>query len=150
MHTEKFGVSVLGTSFNIMSYPADSLSEITLVSGKVDVRVGRRSTVLKPSEQIVVGHRSLETTVRIVNTADYIGWKDGLLNFRTIPFGELAVKLERWFNVDFKFSDERLKQLKFSGAFRKYDDIGYILSLIEKTSDVSFKINRHVIMVNRR
>ena len=150
VHTEKFGVSVLGTSFNIMSYPADSLSEITLVSGKVDVRVGRRSTVLKPSEQIVVGHRSLETTVRIVNTADYIGWKDGLLNFRTIPFGELAVKLERWFNVDFKFSDERLKQLKFSGAFRKYDDIGYILSLIEKTSDVSFKINRHVIMVNRR
>ncbi len=148
--TEKFGVSVLGTSFNIMSYPVDSLSEITLVSGKVDVRVGGRSTVLKPSEQIVVGHRSFETMVRTVNTADYIGWKDGLLNFRTIPFSELAVKLERWFNVSFEFSDERLKQLKFSGAFRKYDDIGYILSLIEKTSDVSFKIDQHVIIVNRR
>ena len=52
--------------------------------------------------------------------------------------------------MKFFFAKESLKRLKFSGAFKKYYEIGYILSLIEATTDVTFKINKDVIVVNEK
>lgn len=150
VHTEKFGVKVLGTGFNIMAYPLDDQFEVTLVNGKVNVEVGRQTTTLRPSDQIVVDRRTLATEVRQVNVGTYIGWKDGCLNFNAISFEQLTMKLSRWYNVNFFFTVPELRQLKFSGAFRKYDDINYILSLIERTTNVRFKVGKDAITVYRK
>ena len=56
----------------------------------------------------------------------------------------------RWYGMKFFFSKESLKRLRFSGAFKKYNDINYILGLIEATTDVSFKIKGDVIVVNEK
>ena len=40
--------------------------------------------------------------------------------------------------------------MKFSGAFKKYNEIGYILSLIEATTNVTFKIDKDMIVVNEK
>lgn len=150
VRTKRLDVTVLGTGFNVMAYRKDARTEVTLVNGKVDVTSGKISEVLTPNRQFVMNNESGEYEVRSVDAKAYAAWKGGTLNFDAMPLDELGDKLGRWYGVSFFFSSERLKQLKFTGAFRKYNDMDYILSLIEATTDVTFKINGNVIIVNEK
>ncbi len=150
VYTDRLNVKVLGTGFNVMAYKEDSRTEVTLVNGKVDVMSGNISEILVPSQQFMMNNKNREYQVRSVNVNTYVDWKSGILNFDAMPLEELGDKLGRWYGMKFFFSRESLKQLKFSGAFKKYNDINYILGLIEATTDVSFKIKDDVIVVNEK
>ncbi|MFR4045796.1 MAG: hypothetical protein ACLTZU_12745 [Odoribacter splanchnicus] len=45
--TEQLDIKVLGTSFNMKSYPSET-QQVTLVQGKVEVRVGNYSGNYSP------------------------------------------------------------------------------------------------------
>ena len=150
VRTERLDVTVLGTGFNVMAYKQDPRTEVTLVKGKVDVRRGKINEILTPSRQFVMNNENQEYEVKTVNVAIYVDWKDGVLNFDGMPLEELGDKLGRWYEVKFFFTKESLKRLKFSGAFKKYNEIGYILSLIEATTNVTFKIDKDMIVVNEK
>lgn len=150
VHTKRLDVTVLGTGFNVMAYKNDARTEVTLVNGKIDVTSGKVSEILTPSRQFVMNNENREYEVRTVNVNTYVDWKSGVLNFDGMTLEDLADKLGRWYEVKFFFSNESLKHLKFSGAFKKYNNIDYILSLIEATTDVTFKINKDVIIVNEK
>lgn len=150
VHTKRLDVTVLGTGFNVMAYENGARTEVTLVNGKVDVTSEKVSEILTPSRQFVMNNENREYEVRTVNVDTYVDWKSGVLNFDSMPLEELADKLGRWYEVKFFFGNESLKHLKFSGAFKKYNNIDYILSLIEATTDVTFKINKDVIIVNEK
>ena len=150
VRTERLDVTVLGTGFNVMAYKQDPRTEVTLVKGKVDVRRGKINEILTPSRQFVMNNENQEYEVKTVNVATYVDWKDGVLNFDGMPLEELGDKLGRWYEVKFFFTKESLKRLKFSGAFKKYNEIGYILSLIEATTNVTFKIDKDMIVVNEK
>lgn len=148
VRTGSVEVNVLGTSFNVMAYRADARTEVTLVNGKVDVRSGDVGKVLSPDHQFVLDRASGECAVRKVNVQTFVDWKNGILNFDAMPLGELSEKLGRWYDVKFFFTSEEIKRLRFSGAVKKYNDIGYILSLIEATTNVTFTVKSGVIVVN--
>jgi len=44
-------------------------------------------------------------------------WKDGKIVFNNETFAELAVKMERWFDIKIHFEDEELKNFRFTGQF---------------------------------
>lgn len=150
VHTEQLNVKVLGTGFNVMAYKGDARTEVTLVPGKVDVKSKNISEILTPSRQFVMNNDTREYEVRSVNVNTYVDWKNGILNFDAMPLEELGEKVSRWYGVKFFFSKESLKYLKFSGAFKKYNNIDYILDLIEATTDVSFELKGDVVIVNEK
>lgn len=150
VHTNLVNVDVLGTSFNVMAYKVDNRIEVTLVKGKVNVTCGEARKILEPNQQFVLNNENGECVVREVNVDTFIDWKNGILNFDALPLGELSEKLGRWYGVKFFFTNEKLKQLKFSGAVKKYNDIDYILSLIEATTNVTFTMKADVIIVNEK
>lgn len=148
VHTNTIDVKVLGTEFNVMAYGKDARTEVTLLNGSVDVKYGNRSEVLTPDHQFVLDQATLVHEVHFVNVSTFVDWKNGILNFDAMPLDELCEKLSRWYDVQFFFANEGLKSLKFSGAVKKYNDIAYVLSLIESTTNVSFKMNQNVIVVS--
>ena len=150
VRTSQVAVRVLGTGFNVMAYEGDARTEVTLVEGAVNVRGGRTSETLRPSEQLVWENATGRHEVRKVDVRKYVDWKVGTLNFDAMPLDELADKLSRWYNVEFFFSNDDLKRLRFSGAVRKYNDIDYILRLIEATTDVTFNISGTTVVVNKK
>ena len=150
VRTNLVNVDVLGTSFNVMAYKVDNRTEVTLVKGKVNVSCGEARKMLEPNQQFVLNNENGECVVREVNVNTFIDWKNGILNFDALPLGELSEKLGRWYGVKFFFTNEKLKQLKFSGAVKKYNDIDYILSLIEATTNVTFTMKADVIIVNEK
>lgn len=150
VETASVGVKVLGTGFNVMAYRQDQRTEVTLVHGHVKIRTVCGNTVLCPDQQLVFQDTDKTQEVRGVNAEDYVSWKEGILNFNGMLLCELADKLERWYDVDFFFSSEQLKQLKFSGAFKKYNDIRYVLDLIEETTDVVFMLSERTVTVSSK
>ena len=144
-------VNVVGTGFNVMAYPDDTEAAVTLVHGKVGVQTDRQQQViLHPDEQYVYELASRRGSVRKVDASQYAAWKEGVLNFDRMPLEELTTRLSRWYDVDFFFTSEQLKNLKFSGAFKKYNELRYVLNIIEEITDVRFAINKKTVVVNKK
>lgn len=47
----------------------------------------------------------------------YTSWKDGKLIFKSERFEELALRMERWFNVKIEIKDPELKEIRYTGVF---------------------------------
>jgi transmembrane sensor len=59
IHTAKVNIRVLGTAFNVKSYPGEKITETSLIRGSVEVTVNSRPTekfVLRPNEKLLITH----------------------------------------------------------------------------------------------
>jgi len=146
IHTARIDIQVLGTSFNVKSYPMDRTTEATLIRGSIEVSIKDRPSekiILKPNEKLVVANddsallrsnpgrlapsvkdESL-VTIRKPTYEQSTGaiietsWVDNKLTFKEETFGELALQMERWYGVTIRFGDPALAQLQFTGSFKE-------------------------------
>ena len=59
IHTDKMNIRVLGTSFNVKSYPDDASMETTLLQGSIEVTFPDRPAdkiILKPTDKLVIAN----------------------------------------------------------------------------------------------
>ena len=99
-----------------------------------------------PQEPIVaVTHL---TYVPADSTLIETSWMDNKLIFRSEPFEELAVRMERWFGVSIRFANEELKEKKFTGIFEN-ETIEQALKALQYSSPYKFRytINRKEIIL---
>lgn len=150
VRTCRSSVKVLGTSFNVCSYEEDSLEQVTLEQGGVEVKHRDETYLLHPGEQFELDMTSEEVEVKPVNVKLYTSWIDGMFRFHNMPLDLLTVKLERWYNVHFVFSDEVCKNYRFTGAIRKDVDFNEFIRLIERTTNVKFIINQMNIIIEEK
>lgn len=136
-----YEVVVLGTSFNVSAYASDSFIQTTLVTGVVEVN-NREGTAynLDPGQMAMINHDGQEISINYVDTRLYTSWRDGILHFNKITLQELAIKLERWYDVDIQFANEQTSGLLFSGAMENSRDIRFLLTLIGQAANVEFEI----------
>lgn len=148
VHTGKTDIRVLGTEFNVTAYQNEPVTEITLVCGRVRVEVDGKREELNPGYQVRVDHTNMQVENKKVNVYDYVAWKDGLLLFDDISLEQLMARLGRWYNIHFEYRHKELKQKKFTGGFRKYDDIEKILEMIGDVNDVDFKVENGCVVID--
>lgn len=101
-------IEVLGTHFNVSSYPDETTVKTTLVEGSVKVvdRIAKQEVILKPGDQAVSGgHDSLH--VLHVATADATAWKDGLFRFDNTDIETIMRQLSRWYDVEVIFEGKK-------------------------------------------
>lgn len=148
IHTTKMDVKVLGTAFNVKCYPGEKTTETSLVRGSVEVTLKDRQEkiMLKPNEKLVisnddykrvkpVGSDAAKSTVvsnpkPIIsvshltllpgdNTVIETAWVQNRLIFSGESFEEVALKMERWYNIEIDFADERMMDEKLTGNFER-------------------------------
>ncbi|MEL7588294.1 MAG: FecR domain-containing protein [Prolixibacteraceae bacterium] len=129
-------IRVLGTEFNASAYPDDPVVTTTLINGRVTVFyktgvTGQQN--LLPGDQ--ASYNKKENTIRLgtVDAANFKAWKDGYFVFDNQPLSAVVKALERWYDVQFTIPDKALESARFSGQFRRYEDIGVALDIIKKT-----------------
>jgi len=176
IHTARIDITVLGTSFNVKSYPTDKTTEATLVHGSIEVSIKDRPTekiILKPNEKLVVAnddsalHRSVaarrtpgdtdESLVAIrkptyeQTTGAIIetAWVDNKLTFREEAFGELAAQMERWYGLTIRFGDPALEQLHFTGSFKE-ETIEQALEALKLTAAFRYTIEGNQVTINKQ
>jgi transmembrane sensor len=161
IHTKQVDIKVVGTAFNVRSYPTDHQTETSLVRGLVEVTIHNRpeeKILLKPNEKLVVADReSQKDTINTVKEknqpfvsmsnlsytpADSIvvetAWVQDKLVFDNESFVQVAAKMERWYNVQFEFRDSASKTFHFSGVFQN-ESIEQALTALRITAENKFR-----------
>lgn len=141
VNTSDIKVEVLGTLFNLSAYKEDAATSVTLVEGKVAVQNsdGKAIALLSPGQMATKNKKETNLNIQNVKTGFYSAWIEGKIFFDDEPLDQIAVKLERWFNVEIAFSNENLKSLRFTGTILKNKPVDQIMQALELLSPIRFK-----------
>lgn len=143
--TKSVSVEVLGTFFNVEAYPKDKAITTTLVEGRVNVSNGKEEFIMEPDQQVIAEDGQL--VVREVDAAEVVRWIEGVCYFSETSLEDIMDKLARWYDVEIFFASESAKKAHFSLEIERYDNIAAVLSKIEQTGRVKFRINGRTVIV---
>ncbi|NWJ52312.1 MAG: FecR family protein [Bacteroidetes bacterium] len=149
-------VKVLGTGFNVVAFAADKHMVTTLVHGKIilETSSNNKNEVTKmemsPGQQIVTFSDKDEILRKWVNTSLYTSWMDGVYRFQEEYFWQIALRVERDFNIRMHTNDEALKNKRYTGAFRKTDDALKILRFINLSTPIRYSMKGNDIYISLR
>ncbi|MGZ8508788.1 MAG: FecR family protein [Chitinophagaceae bacterium] len=176
VHTSGIDIRVLGTAFNVKSYPEDKNVETTLYRGLVEVSrqedITEKAIELKPNEKLILPKQAAKGEVKlseekivlekqapeglIITRIDSTkkeserfetAWLYSRIEFRGDSFEELARKLERRFNVTIVFTDEKVKQLYVTGIL-KDETVDQAFAALKVAFPIKYKINNNEISVS--
>lgn len=82
-----------------------------------------------------------------VKTDLYTSWKDGKWIIEGENIGDLAVQLERKFNVQITFNSDELKKYKFTGTFQN-ETLEQVMKVLKMTAPLTFKIEKGRVELN--
>ncbi len=138
VRTSEVDIRVLGTVFNINAYPDGEYVRTTLVEGKVEALCGGERILMEPGTQVAYNKVMCEADYFPVDVHLFTSWKNGYYDFEEMSLGELMQVLSRWYNVQVKFAEPALKDLKFSGRLKRYEEVDLLFERLEYTKDVTF------------
>ena len=119
----ELNVRVLGTQFNISTYPEDEITEVVLIEGSVSMssslkEIGVQDAILlEPGYKGSFGKINGKMDKNQVNTDIYTSWMHGELIFRDMTFDNIVKKLERHYNVSIVNRNRVLSAKKFNANF---------------------------------
>ena len=149
VHTGGARVKVLGTEFNLCAYPEER-GVTTLAKGKVEVADGTCKVCLQPGEQAIYNKSVNNIEVRKVDVTLYSSWLKGVFEFENMSLREIGKQLSRWYGVIFEFDDVGTGDRRFTGGIKKYIPLYQSLDILEKTTNVMFRIKDNVIQVQSK
>ena len=150
VHVADMSVEVLGTSFNINAYPEEEWVKTTLVEGSVKTLCGNHNFIMKPNTQVAYNRKTQKVEYFPVNIQQYTSWKDGYYDFEDMPLKVLMQIFSRWYNIKLEFAKPELKELKFSGRLKRYDDLHSLFKMLEYTRDIKFIIGKDKIIIQSK
>jgi transmembrane sensor len=141
-------IKAYGTEFNVKAYPEEKVISATLVKGSVSVEIKDKpsnKTMLKPNDQAIYYKPTPERSENFlvskgINPALYTLWINDRLQIKGETLEDLAVMLERKYDVTIKFDDNSLRDLRFTGIIEN-ETVEQILELIKISSNVDYRID---------
>jgi hypothetical protein len=134
-------VKVLGTRFNVSAYPTDNVIETVLAEGKVQMERNNaglfdRATELVPNQLASFDRTTRETSIRTVDPENYTLWTAGILKFESTDLNRITKRLERYYNIRFKYVDPLVGGLRISGKMELKEDKDEICERIARAASV--------------
>ncbi len=168
-------IRVLGTTFNVKAYPEENNMETSLIKGSVEIRINNRPDdiyILKPNEKLVVSterpERKSESNaykpalikesgdIVALKKVDYTeaeklimetAWVQNKFVFRAEKFGDLAVKMERWYGIKIRFRNPGKEDLMFTGIFTT-ETITQALNAMRVVHPFNFSVDKDTIYID--
>jgi len=167
IHTAHIDIRVLGTSFNVKSYPSEKTTEATLIRGSIEVSIRNRTSdriVLRPNEKLIVNnedsallakenavhpHNKVDESLVVISKPTYqhnsgaiieTSWIDNKLIFQDEAFRDLARQMERWYGITIRFDSPEKEGLWFTGSFEK-ETIQQALDALKLTGNFNYSID---------
>jgi transmembrane sensor len=172
IHTKKIDITVLGTTFNVKSYPGEK-TETSLLRGSIEVIFKDKLSekiILKPNEKLIVADDELslkpaktkstkETFAPVVaishlnytkedSTIIETAWVQNKLIFRNETFKQLALRMERWYNVSIHFGDSGTENLSFTGIFEN-ETVQQALDALQLSGKFNYSMKENEIVISK-
>ncbi len=174
VHAGKMNIKVLGTSFNVKSYPNDKNIETTLIKGAIEVTLSDRPSdriILKPNEKLILNNSSFKkpqannnltssgetagTNYSLTNlthlrsndtTIVETSWVNNELVFKDESFSDLANQMERWYGIKIKFKNTSTKDYHFTGVFVK-ENIAEAMNALKMIEPFDYKYKNETVSI---
>ncbi len=153
VNEKDMSVEVLGTHFNVNAYNDEADIKTTLLEGAVKITADGKSGFLKPGQQARVA--SLKGTnggevrsIRVVNDADpdeVVAWKNGMFQFQNADIRTIMRQVEKWYDADVVYDGNTDR--KFFAEIPRSVDVSKLLTILEKTGWIQFKVEGKKITV---
>lgn len=153
VNTEGIGIRVLGTQFNISSYPEDKDISTVLVEGSVSVYDNNESynletaTLLEPGFKAGWNKSEDKITIEEADIELHTAWIKGKIIFKHIPFDNIIKKLERHYNVEIVNNDDLLGKNLITASF-DIETIEQVLEVINEIHPIDYTIKDSKIIIN--
>jgi transmembrane sensor len=151
--TGSLEIKVLGTQFNISAYPDDSSIQTVLKEGSVSIKRNgahffESDLILRPNQMASFNKTTNESKVFNVDADYYTIWTKGLLSFQDIDMNRITKKLERYYNITFKYENPLQGVIKISGKLDLNQNQEEVVEYLAKVSGTSFQriSNQHYII----
>jgi transmembrane sensor len=133
-------ISVLGTSFNINSFPENNRITATLISGSVKMNVEgqEKSIIITPYNQAIYNKNDKSLTSKPADVDAVISWTEGVFLFHGEFLWEIVLKLEKWYAIDIEFENDSLGNLRFWGGADRNRPANELFKIMEKLSGLNF------------
>ncbi|MBI1223781.1 MAG: DUF4974 domain-containing protein [Bacteroidetes bacterium] len=101
-------VTVLGTSFNVRSFPKQNVFEVYVQTGKVkvDFEKGNGSYLLTPGEYLRFDDATGKPSKVVDKSGAANAWRTGVISFKGQSIPDIFAGMERLYGVSFKFQQE--------------------------------------------
>jgi len=142
-------IKVLGTHFNVMAYPDEYRSELTLLEGAVQFSKDGHTELLKPGKQILFAESNSQTKQVDANIEEVMAWRNDLFVFNNTSIDEIMKELVRWYDVKIKYEGEK-PDISFTGIIPRNANVSKVLKALELTGDVAFGIENKVITCEKK
>ncbi|GLU45594.1 FecR family protein [Allomuricauda sp. NBRC 101325] len=109
--------TVLGTSFNVNTYPENDEIAVTVATGMVKVASQENEVYLLPNEQGVFNKSSKNMTKQQVDISYALHWKDGILHFEDTDLNQVLERLEKWYGVSFQMENKQIGNCHITATF---------------------------------
>jgi len=166
IHTHAIDLKVLGTAFNVRSYDNEQNAETSLIRGSIEVTLRNnpdKKIVLKPNEKLVVHNDdfAVASQVKAASAKSEDGpmmvlskvhfqkndtiatetlWLKNKLVFDSESLENVALKIERWYDVKVTITDEKLKKDLYHAIFED-ESLQQVLDALS-TNSFKFTINK--------
>ena len=145
-------VQVIGTHFNINSYGDELNTKTTLLEGAVKVTALKGpeevQAFLKPGQQARVSSSSKLIDVKRVDPMTEIAWKNGQFFFENESIENIMKQISRWYDVEVVYEDDVTGKTVW-GSVTRYTNVSKVLSILELTGEIHFKVEGRRIIVHK-
>ena len=153
VNVDGISTKVLGTEFNVSAYKNDTLKEVILVEGSVQVFENdskehyRSSKIMVPNQRATKQNQSRGLAIDQVDIKNHIAWVEGILVFEKENINAIIKKLERRFNITIRNNYKKLNALSYSGRF-KDENINDILRTMQAHTNFSYIVEGKTLTIN--
>jgi transmembrane sensor len=155
VNNDKINVRVLGTQFNMSSYPEDANITTVLVEGSVSLYASELEYDANKATLLESGFKAdwnKSTTSFKVDKADveiYTAWIDGKIILKHMTFNSIIRKLERHYNVEITNNNKALGEDFITATF-DIETIEQVFEVINEIHSIDYKINKNKIIINNK
>jgi len=154
VHTALANIKDLGTEFNVRAYPGEDVMEAILIRGELSVENSEtfgaieRPILLKPGQKLSLTATPDAQPVLVITQLEpdmaeaEVSWKERNWRLEGVTLKDLAVKLERRYNVHIQV-DDQLKNYSFTGTFED-ESLEQVLRSIQLSVPISTPILYHI------
>lgn len=153
INADEMNIRVLGTQFNVSSYPEDETISTVLVEGSVgifekgDVYNSNTATMLAPGFKAAWNKQNQEIAMAKTDVEQHTAWMDGRLILDEVPFEAILKKLERQYNVTFLNNNKELEDRFFTARF-DIEDIYQVMKSLSVSASFSYTLDNNQIIIN--
>ena len=149
IHVGQVTIRVKGTAFNVSEHLPGKQVEIALIRGKIEVSnvLNSQKIDLNPQQRLIVAVGKYQVLPLDTGRQEIaLKWTRDSLVFKKEKLVNLAVLLERKYNVKIEIRNEKLKLKQFSGVIKK-EQLTEALDALKLSFPFTYVVNNKVVTI---